>query len=760
MGQTRSSVPQAIVRGRIVALALLAAAGIAVMAPHTFGDFPLGCAVRIALASALIGLIPGALTALAWYPGAVVDILWLAALALAISFGFSQLLTIMALIGHWSAPVSLGVLGAFVCVAATRAAYRDRCAVRIDWRHALPLAGIAVIAVYLYAAGSPYAAFEDRIHVAISERLAHLHSPSIRNIYFAPNVVYTYPFPGTHYMVALIARAADLPVIFVYAKLRAFWGVAALILLYGFASAVFMDARIAVASTLTALALVANGSFGGVRGLYWGQLAPYSHASDVAMGVLLPALLFAAVHIVSSKERRERLFLVAVTLPLILMLVIVHPREIVQFIVYLTSFALLLMCARNARPMLRPTIGLVAVTIALLVGYRLVGVATIDQLVTSRRAVIGGVLANASWAQLIGQPYPFLRDYMASFDVFFYGWNPVLLLVSPLILLAMRRKTLAWLIAAGIASYILIVRYPLLAIPYAYLTYFEILYTPVRNVTFFLHVLAGVGLYLIAAVLARLPAWLLIPAATAAGLSIVAMGQRLGETAETRLDVLFVPVLIGYAVWFAMTMAHRGEGKDNPIAPPRARWALAFAIVLSIVVYGSRVPTSATVVGPLRDNVPTPTALLRTLPCTDNGNVCPPPASLIRFAHERLSADAVVAVDLREQYPPAMFIPQQMTIWPGGTGSLIDAAQLFPKYYAHLKRVEMEGRDQPLLDPGESAPEGRTFLKDLDVGYVLLNPRLYSTMKPMFAGNADLFTTRYDDGQWALYEVNRDGLLR
>ena len=44
---------------------------------------------------------------------------------------------------------------------------------------------------------------------------------------------------------------------------------------------------------------------------------------------------------------------------------------------------------------------------------------------------------------------------------------------------------------------------PLLAIPYIYLTYFEILYTPVRNVIFFVYLFAGAAIYASVMALAR-----------------------------------------------------------------------------------------------------------------------------------------------------------------------------------------------------------------------------------------------------------------
>ena len=45
--------------------------------------------------------------------------------------------------------------------------------------------------------------------------------------------------------------------------------------------------------------------FASVPGMYWGQLAPNSHAADVAMGVLLPALLLLAFATLRASTSRE-----------------------------------------------------------------------------------------------------------------------------------------------------------------------------------------------------------------------------------------------------------------------------------------------------------------------------------------------------------------------------------------------------------------------------------------------------------------------
>jgi hypothetical protein len=41
------------------------------------------------------------------------------------------------------------------------------------------------------------------------------------------------------------------------------------------------------------------------------------------------------------------------------------------------------------------------------------------------------------------------------------------------------------------------------------------------------------------------------------------------------------------------------------------------------------------------------------------------------------------------------------------------------------------------------------------VTHLLVNPRLHQMMRAVLARDHDLFTPLYDDGQWALYEVDK-----
>src|SRR5207247_2386267 len=133
-------------------------------------------------------------------------------------------------------------------------------------------------------------------------RLAFLPNPAIDNIYLSPGTIYTYPFPGTHFLMALITRVAAVDPLFAYHKLRFFWTIAALVFVYLGARAIFRKQVVGYVAALTAVVFLLNGTYADVPGSYWAQLAPYSHVSDLAMNVLLPALIVLALYFLSEQS--------------------------------------------------------------------------------------------------------------------------------------------------------------------------------------------------------------------------------------------------------------------------------------------------------------------------------------------------------------------------------------------------------------------------------------------------------------------------
>jgi hypothetical protein len=336
------------------------------------------------------------------------------------------------------------------------------------------------------------------------------------------------------------------------------------------------------------------------------------------------------------------------------------------------------------------------------------------------------------------------------------GWSPIVLMASPFALFALRRRPLAVMLGASIVCYLLIVRLPLLAIPYLYLTYFEMLYVPIRNVIFFIHLLTGVCAYLVAARLARFRAIIALPIAIGCALLTLAAYRWVGPSASEepqRADLLFGPVLLAYGAvaWWAWTKRDR-PAVDGWIDSPHPRWVLVMAALCVPLLVGTERPESSLRRVSMAGLTTTPSALLSSLPCVDDGRFCPLPPRLIRFAESQVPVESVLAVDIEEQYQPAMFVPQQMTAWPGEAEGLIPRL-VFERYYQHYDRAEAAYGEQPFFNDRETHLERLAFIRDLGVTHVLVTPRLYAMMSAVLRREPDAFTLRYDDGRWALYEV-------
>ena len=170
---------------------------------------------------------------------------------------------------------------------------RNAGAVVLTLDELIVLIPLVLISIPLYLQGSPFNVYEDQVLAAIARRLALLDVPRLDNLYATPGIIYTYPFPGALYCMALIARLGDIDPLFVYHKLRFFWGPAALVMLYLGARALFGYTAVACAVALTAVVFICTGVFAMLPAFpaWWGQLVPYSYVPDVAMTVLLPALL-------------------------------------------------------------------------------------------------------------------------------------------------------------------------------------------------------------------------------------------------------------------------------------------------------------------------------------------------------------------------------------------------------------------------------------------------------------------------------------
>ena len=189
-----------------------------------------------------------------------------------------------------------------------------------------------------------------------------------------PEVVYTYPFPGTHYLLALMSRAGDIDPFFLYYKTRAIWGMAASTLLYGCVPrAVRQHSARARERRSWRSGWWPTARSAAVPDFSWAQLAPLQSRVRHRDGRAAAGAAAAVVRSVCSASRAARALLLPgrARLALASMLVMVHPREIVQFLVYLTAFAAMArLGAGIARAVASRAGVLVVATLAVLVVYR------------------------------------------------------------------------------------------------------------------------------------------------------------------------------------------------------------------------------------------------------------------------------------------------------------------------------------------------------------------------------------------------------
>jgi hypothetical protein len=544
---------------RSLAVILLVAPTAAFLARFVDASTTLAWAIRVVLPALAVAIGPGAAVALAALPRRSWTVTEFVVVAFGISAAIVQLATIVALVAHLS-PVAILACGfAVMCALAVRVATTSgRAPAIVTNRAEIALwVLLAVLGVYLYAQGSPFFSGEDYLHLGIIRRLASLSRPALHNIYFAPGVIYTYPFPGIHYLVALISRLGDVDAIFVYHKLRFLWGLVAVSALVLVGTRIFSSAAVGLACGCTAVAFIAAGTFATVPPLFWGQLVPYSHASDVAMGVLLPVTLAFATTFLLERERRDADFFVIGTGALVLMLSIVHIREVVQLAVYLAAYAGFLFASRSDALRLRRTALLLGITIVIAGGitYWQEHVVThVGSVVSAQRADLVRIVRSASFLELL-QPPLSLSSLAVNYDTLFWGWNPFLLVASVPVLLAFRRSPLVWFVLTSLLCYLLIIRFPLFGFPYIYLTYFEILFTPVRNVILFLQLIAGAALFLLATACSRLGVVRGSVAAAAMSAAVAVLWHLPRTFLSQHQDALMVPVIVSLAM--AITFGRR-----------------------------------------------------------------------------------------------------------------------------------------------------------------------------------------------------------
>jgi len=768
------------------------------LASHALPEaHPIWVAVKVVFAALTVGVVPGALMVVAVRPCAGLTILEVFGIGVALSLGWVQLATVSSLTLH--IPVSAmamawaGAAAAAAAVLAMRKPPDPPWAVRLEGREAVIGGSLLVLAVFLYLKGAPFLTWDDQVHAALVRRLAFVRHPALDNLHFLPNLVFTYPFPGTHFLMALVSQLGGIDALFVYHKLRFFWGVAALTLLYLIGRRVFEDSRLAFVVAMPAILFVFNGSFGDGPDLNWGQLAPHSNPADVALSVLLPALLVMALYSLAAESGRTLAFFLIGAFAVAAMVAMAQIRSIAQFLVYLGGFMMAgWLFGRDRRPLARSalliggTLGIVAVYLL----FQRLAVPHISAAVDVHRAALLAAARSLPVAHWLSVPL----ELVPGFDSLFWSWHPLMLIASPLLLIVFRKKPLMLLVGSSILVYLLLVRLPALALLYAYATHFEILSWPVRNVGLFTYLLTGVCLYVMAAHLGRIRHRVLALAVAGGIALLLALTWSRGPTVfVAHRDLFFVPVVLMYGIALVglRSADSAASGVRVEVEAVGRSWKGPFIVLVGLLTLLTPIPKSSPLaVGVLHDgiaafsypsNVPlTPKALVTGLRCVDAAGAdlpllpvagspkslkarypsCPPSYALIRWSEATLGEDALVLADATGLYALSVFIPQHVLTglpWrslPIAWGGAY-VRGLFPAYFRAFDLALRDHGTQPFFNDRESPEEKMAFLRAVGITHIFVHASQSAVLAPLGRGGTGLLRKLYDDGQWAVYEVAR-----
>jgi hypothetical protein len=566
--------------------------------------------------------------------------------------------------------------------------------------------------------------------------------------YIVPNIIYTYPFPGLHYLVALVSSASGLDPILVYHKLRFLWGVGALLFVYAGASLLFPGApRLAFASTWVAVLFVLAGSFADVPGFYWAQLVPFTHISDLAMNLLLPGCLVLLFSYLTEERRSGRNFFFVATVAQGVTLTMVHPREAVQFAVYLAAFALVVAIPKWSRTYAMRAAAVLVVVFSIGLAYDFWHSQTVlhvNALESEFRKAGRAFISSMPLGAYFGDPNKIEFRYFSGNELFFLGWNWLALLAGPIVLVAWQRSIVSVFVAAAVLGYAAILRFPIVGLAYRATTYDEILVSPVRNVVFFIYLLTGAALYLMTALVSQLRPLLLQWGALAVGAIALYLAWRYGgKWLAPRSSLFLLTTVILYSAALAAMLS---------------KWQIAvshngiFAFLLLSVALAIATAEPRGSVLRVADSKANEQQLIDGLGCKPKA--CAPPWKLVRWARMNLPPNAVFALNIDNEVFPSLTMPQRLIAWPGpGIANYLNRNN-FPVFYKHYDGTMSSIRKQPFFNEEENLESRLEFIRDLGATHVLLDPSVHDLMTGVLGRWPVVFKLVYDADYWAVYEIS------
>jgi hypothetical protein len=115
----------------------------------------------------------------------------------------------------------------------------------------------------------------------------------------------------------------------------------------------------------------------------------------------------------------------------------------------------------------------------------------------------------------------------------------------------------------------------------------------------------------------------------------------------------------------------------------------------------------------------------------------------------------VFAIDKFSMFPPPVFMPQQVVMWPSVKEEFLDEDRLFRDYFRQYRVSMLQYRAQPFFNDRESGQDRLDFVRRLGVTHVLVEPWNHDLMARVLSEDPNRYHRIFDDGGWSIYQVTQ-----
>ena len=358
-----------------------------------------------------------------------------------------------------------------------------------------------------------------------------------------------------------------------------------------------------------------------------------------------------------------------------------------------------------------------------------------------------------------------------NFHLMYHTVNALVLLTMPIAFALFFRTRLLAFVWASVFAYFIIIGIPIVSVWYLLATYFDMLSAPVRNVMFFIYIMTGALVYVMAALAARVRP-LAIGLVALVGLAWLVPGatDRLRAGMTEGPGFLFMAGLAGSAIGLGLGLTRWGQAWGDALKRPAGsvRFGLCVGVLLISLGVFLYQPASALAVWktPVVSNVAEAIqrAAIPSYPADyvvvgtdkrlqDKGSSDVPPYDFVRWVSRNVPVDAVVAANLFNGNIITTFIPQRALAWPIGYYDPVNYCINFAHYCRAVNRSAERYGVQPFFNEQETREERIAFLTEYEISHVIVDPAVAAMMGPVLARHPDLFTRVYSSADWHVFAV-------